>query len=279
MVLMAIPLGFLMWKFIENFFRDKERVKNKMFYSFVTVSMCSMVLFGLILHKTYGLQGLSANEKYSYGNNPQAYADKPYKLAKDKFESTNKKMLIVGNSFARDFTNAITEVNLVDGYEVIYLYDYYENLDLSRELASSADVVFWVSSDGMANRVIDNKELIVSSTSIKQELESYANEYLFIGTKNYGFNNNFVKQINWNDSIDYMVNLNFSSLAANEVQSSIFGDKYVDLLALTREGDKTRLFTDDHHFISFDTDHITRYGAIYIGNLLLEDERLSRYKL
>ncbi|MYM59626.1 acyltransferase family protein [Vibrio sp. OCN044] len=277
--LMAVPLGFLMWKYIENLFRDRERVKNKAFYSLVSISIVCIVSFGLLLHKTYGLQNIHIHQKYSYGNNPQAYADKPYKLAKDHFESTGNKMLIVGNSFARDFTNAITEVDLVKGYEVVYLYDYYQNLELSRKLSSDADVVFWVSSAGMANTVIDSEKLKSKTKEIKKELDTYAKNYLFIGTKNYGFNNNFVKQLHWDDSVDYMVDINHSNILANQDQSEIFAEKYVDLLELTRDGNKTRLFTNEHRFLSFDTDHITKHGAIYIGNLLLKDDRLSRFKL
>lgn len=277
--LVAIPLGFLMWKYIENVFRDKKRVKDKVFITLMTTSIVPILAIGALLHKTYGLQNLSFNEKYSYGNNPQAYADKPYRLAKDKFESTNRKMLIIGNSFARDFINAITEVDLVDGYEVIYLFDYYRDIDTSRQLSSDADIVFWVSSSGMANKVVGSKALKLKTEKMKQELESYAREYLFIGTKNYGYNNNFVKHLNWDDSLDYKVKINHSNILANEVQAAVLGNKYIDLLELTRDGNKTRLFTDDQKFISFDTDHITKHGAKYIGNLLLQDERLSRYRM
>lgn len=277
--LMAVPLGFLMWKYIENLFRDRVKVKNKVFYSLVSISLVCIVSFGLVLHKTYGLQNISAHQKYSYGNNPQAYADKPYKLAKDHFESTGSKMLIVGNSFARDFTNAITEVELVKGYEVIYLSSYSENIEVSRKLLSDADVVFWVSSAGMANKVVDSEELKVKTKEIKEELDNYAKDYLFIGTKNYGFNNNFVKQLHWEETVNYMVDINDSNLLANKDQSEIFLDKYVDLLELTRDGNKTRIFTNEHRFLSFDTDHITRDGAVYLGSLLLKDERLSRFKL
>lgn len=278
-VLVSIPCGIAMWKYIENVFRNENYLSNRAFVSVVLLSLVSLLSFGLILHKTYGLQAIDSFAKYSYGNNPQRYADRPYQYAKEEFETSFKKMLIIGDSFGRDFANAVSESGLTEGYEVIYLHDYFADTKISRKLSSSADVVFWVSSEGKAHHLGEEGDLIKRSTAEKLELDKYASDYLYIGTKNYGFNNNFVKHLDWVSSVNYMVDISHSSLRANEIQSEIFGDKYVDLISLTRNNDLTRIFTDEHKFISFDTDHITRSGAVYIGNLLLNDPRISNYKL
>ena len=274
--LISVPLGYLSWRFVESPFRNKNVVPNKVFYTLATACIVVIVSSGLFLHKSYGMSNFELFKKFSYGNNPQAYADRAYSLQKDKFSSNNKKMLIIGNSFARDFYNAMNENKALKGYEVIYLYNYGLNKNLSRSLMKNADVTIMVSSAGMAN-ILGDPDLIKSNAiNSKHELEKYSNgNYYYVGTKNFGFDNNFVKHIDWSTSVDYMVDLNKSSILADEIESDVFSDKYISLLSLFRNNNKVRLFTTNHHFISFDTNHITKYGAIYLGEKVLKSTSIK----
>ena len=275
--LISIPLGYLSWKLIESPFRQKNIIPNVKFYTLLAFFIASFVFTGLFLHKTYGMQNYEVFSKYSYGINPQAYADRAYSLTKSTFSSTDKKMLIIGNSFARDFYNALQENGATNGYEVIYLFDYNIDKKLSRKLLESADLTIWVSSSGMANIEINNNILKSSALEIKNELEKHSNgNYYFIGTKNYGLNNNFIKQLDWESTNNHMVEINKSNISAEKIESNIFSEKYISLLNLFREGDKTRIFTDKHRFISFDTSHITKDGAIYLGHRVLTTTNLKK---
>lgn len=275
-VLLAVPLGLLMWKVIETPMRNPKVFSNKLFYSLILICTLSLSSLGYLMHKTYGFQHAVWNDKYSYGVNPQDYADMPYKLQNDNFYTDKPKMLVIGNSFARDFLNALTESGATSGYEVVYLFSYYADLTVSRELASTADVVFFVSSAGKSNRLEDGNDLLTRTLEIKYELNNVVtSDYYFVGTKNFGYNNNFSKNLDWDKSKDYLVNINMSSIVANNIQSDVFKDNYIDLLSLTRYKDKTRLFTDEHKFISFDTNHITKDGAVYLGGLLLQNDIIN----
>jgi hypothetical protein len=274
--LMSIPLGYLSWRFVESPFRNKNVVSNKVFYTLVATFIFVFVSSGLFLHKSYGMHKFDLFSQFSYGNNPQLYADRAYALQSNKFSSSSKKMLIIGNSFARDLYNALEENKALNGYEVIYLSNYDENKDLSRLLMKNADVTIWVSSSGMANRLIDPELLKSGAIYRKNELQKYSNgNYYYIGTKNFGFNNNFVRQIDWDGSLDYMVDINKSNISADKIESEVFSDKYISLLSLFRDGDKVRLFTSNHRFISFDTDHITKDGATYLGEKALSSTTLK----
>ncbi len=275
--LMSIPLGYLSWKFIESPFRSKSVVSNNVFYILIPMFMITFISTGFFLHKTYGMHKFDIFSKYSYGNNPQLYADRAYTLQSHRFVSSKKKnMLIIGNSFARDLYNALEENKALYGYEVIYLHNYDENKDLSRSLMRNADLTLWVSSSGLANSLIDKKSLQSIATHRKNELIKYSNgNYFYIGTKNFGFNNNFVRHIDWNNSLDYMVDINKSNVHAERIESEIFSDRYISLLSLFGGGGKVRIFTDEHKFISFDTEHLTKYGAIYLGKKLLNKTQLK----
>ena len=278
--LLAIPLGYLSWRFVESPFRNKNIVSNKVFYSLIVFSFVSFISLGLYLNKSYGMHQYYVFSKYSYGINPQAYADRPYSLAKNNFESDSKKMLIIGNSFARDFYNALEENDATNGYEVIYLSNYNKDINLSRNLLRHADVTFLVSSSGMANRKISPEILKTSAIEKKIEMDNYSNgNYFYIGTKNFVFNNNFINQIDWDSSKNYMVDINKSNIEADKIESTIFTDNYISLLTLFRENNKTRIFTDDHRFISFDTNHITKDGALFLGKHVLKTTKLKSIML
>lgn len=278
--LTSIPLGYLSWKFVESPFRNKTIVSNKVFYGLSVFSFLSFLSIGLFLHKSYGMHEYTVFSKYSYGVNPQAYADRAYSLSKSNFNTDRKKMLIIGNSFARDFYNALEENNVTNGYEVIYLFSYDQDISLSRKLLNNADVTILVSSSGMANRAIDPYVLRTNAIKKKDEMDKYSNgNYYYIGTKNFGFNNNFLKQVDWDNSKDYMVKINESNINADKIESEVFNKRYISLLNIFRDNNKTRVFTDNHKFISFDTDHITKDGAIFLGANVLKKTELKNIVL
>ena len=68
-----------------------------MFYTLLASFIVFFVSSGLFLHKSYGMHKFDFFSKYSYGNNPQVYADRAYALQSSEFSSTNKKLLIIGN--------------------------------------------------------------------------------------------------------------------------------------------------------------------------------------
>lgn len=277
--LISIPLGYLSWKFVETPFRSKQNVPNKIFYTLTSLLILLLICVGFFLHKSYGMHKFSFFSKYSYGNNPQVYADRAFALRKDRFSTAQNKMLIIGNSFARDFYNALEEQGVLNDYEVIYLDNYYKDTKSSRLLMKSADIITWVSSSGLANTLISPQVLKTNAMILKNELTKYSNgNYYYIGTKNFGFNNNFIKHMDWNDSLNYMVKINPSNILADKIESEVFSDRYISLLSLLKNGNKIRVFTEKHQFISFDTEHTTKAGAIYLGEKILSSTPLRKLK-
>lgn len=278
-ILLAIPLGYLSWYYIENRFRDKNIINNRIFYSAIFICFITFTSLGLVLNKTYGLQNnIPQFYKYSYGNNPQKYSIEVLSLTKSAFETNKPKMLIIGDSFSRDFYNSINEVGLTNGYEVIFIDKFNKDPDFHK--LSTADLVFVASSAGKSHITPDEESLISNRKKLKDILEKHVTgEYFVIGTKNYGYNNNFIRLHDWEQTKDIKVDISKSALLVNEIEKSIFLDKYIDIIALTQEGKQTRIFTDCHKFISFDTGHLTQDGAKYIGSLIIKNTELANYFL
>lgn len=268
-VLLAIPLGYISWRYIENTFRYEKNISNRKFYvTLISVSGLLLVL-GFLLHYTYGFQSYS---KFNYGSNPQKYCDEAFKYVKNEFNTNNRRLLIIGNSFARDFINMLrTNIN-INNFEVILSDNNINRLNLIKQ----ADIIIAVSSSGIANN-LDEEQVINDSKLLFQLLKMETNgNFYYVGTKNFGFNNNFLIQKEFNIHPQYRVKVNTSTLKANKIEKEIFGEHYIDILELLiDEESKVPVFTPTGDFISFDTEHLTKKGAEYLGNLLLKETKLE----
>lgn len=276
-VLCSLPLAYISWKYFEKKFRDQNTISNRVFYSIISTTTLILICGGLFLHKSYGMQHYFP--KFGYGINPQRYADIPYSMGKNEFSDSGKKhLLIVGNSFARDFANMMIENQINKTHEIVYLYDFFSDSEKSKKLLASADLTIAVSSYGIGG-MIDPDMVKRSSKLVHDFLDCHSNgNFLLIGTKNFGWNNNFVKSLTDQELIGCKVRINDSTLMANNIEKSIWKDHYVDLIgSLSDDGVNAPLFTPEGKFISFDTEHLTRDGAIYIGRVLLEKSILVRY--
>ena len=70
--------------------------------------------------------------------------------------------------------------------------------------------------------------------------------------------------------------MNNIALIANEIEKSIWGDNYVDIIStISVDGLNVPILTPSGKFISFDTSHVTKDGAIYLGEKLLENAVLK----
>ena len=161
----------------------------------------------------------------------------------------------------------------VDKFEIILSY----SNDNRIELLNQADITIAVSSAGMTNTI--KKDILSRNSNELYELliaESNGNFY-YIGTKNFGFNNNFLLQKDLGKIPKYKVYVNQSTVVANNIEKSIWGKYYIDLLELLMDKEKkVSVFTPDGDFISFDTEHATEKGAKFIGNILLEKTKLKK---
>lgn len=186
------------------------------------------------------------------------YCDRVYSLDKD-FEASDKlHVLIIGNSFARDFANIILESTLSDRVEISYSFDYYEKIK-SRILES--DFIF----------IYGEKENVPkwlwNSLSVKSKVFG-------IGAKNFGENNDSIY-------IRRFTERYFSSRVFPEKRfldddsryKSSWKENYVNLFMYILDDKGTvPVFTESKKFISQDCRHLTKNGALYFAQKLPLDD-------
>src|SRR5690606_19500900 len=176
------------WRFIEKPFRNTAIIPEKKSVTILVVWSIALLFYGFILHKTYGFQ--NNFKKFSYEGNPQAYVDQAYKYQKKETGS----ILVIGDSFGRDLINSLESMGIDD------IKYYYRDCDakeiFEKNQALNADVK-------NANIVIVSQLWADPDRNYKNELASLdncfselkklnVNSYI-LGTKNFGYNNNFVR--------------------------------------------------------------------------------------
>jgi len=109
-------------------------------------------------------------------------------------------------------------------------------------------------------------------------VEKAVNGKVFVlGVKNFGWNNNFVKIDSGDDVVNRRVYPLRSVLMFNEsVKDKVAG--YIDVLRLVSDAGAVRIFDETGNFITYDTNHLTKSGAKYVGSILFDRSPLSILK-
>ena len=171
-------------------------------------------------------------------------------------DKSKKKILVIGNSFARDFANILLESPLKDSIQLSYHYGI-EDCPLSR--IRQCDRIYFF---GWKHDVPDG---------VWQNLKRDADVW-GIGTKNHGTSNGiFYKNRYRHDYFAQRTIIRQDFYTVNQLLRDEWKEKYVNLQGLTLQTDSTvAVFTPNHYFITYDGRHLTPSGARYYALLLLE---------
>lgn len=178
------------------------------------------------------------------------YCDRGYQYDREFTDTVKPRWMVIGNSFGRDFVNIILESEMRGIVDLSYSVDT-KVMDHQKRL-KEADVVF-ISNLGLNKEFVDN---------IRSQL-SGDTRLVVVSEKNFGVNNGQVfRKRNSSDYSKSTVAMEDGYDERNEVNRKIFGNDYIDLIAIAKTPDgKVRVFSDDGRFISQDCRHLTRAGA------------------
>lgn len=186
------------------------------------------------------------------------YTDRVYDYDKEfSSDSTKKKILVIGNSFARDFANILLESSFADSIQLSYHVGF-NDCPLSR--IRQADRVYFF---GWKHNVPDN---VWSNLKPKAEIWG-------IGTKNHGTSNGiFYKNRHQPNYYSQHTTIRQDFHTVNNLLREEWQAQYVDLLKLTLQPDSTiSVFTPNHHFITYDGMHFTPSGVFFYAQLMSQE--------
>ena len=183
--------------------------------------------------------------------------DKPFSDNKQgiAIKSDKVKVLVLGNSFGRDVANVLLESSFKDSIEVRYSDLVSKSDDELKNRFNNADFIFFGSN-------YPSKELIA-----KYNID--INKVWIIGTKDFGNSNGIHYNRKIEDYSKYRTFMKTGVLGSNQNLKKEWGEKYIDLIGLIADPrGKVLVFTPDGKFISQDTVHFTKFGAMFFARLL-----------
>jgi len=295
--LLSIFLGFLSWKYIEQPFRNRSYLSRANIFklsigcSIIFITLGSLGYFMNGFPNRYGSEDRKLLTQFI---DVEDYTQKRFdSLELKKFSEDGKlKLLIIGDSFAKDVVNAVYENHMESRYQIstvqinsecgnLFLdFDFTENVPPKKR----ARCAFLDSYESPAVReLLENSEEIWLASSWKPwvvELlpesvinlrDTYEKPLYVFGPKNFGtINQKSVLDIPADERDTFTQAPSQDVVELNNLMKNSLPDHvFVNVVEGFCETELTcRLFTDDGELISYDGSHVTKVGARMYGKLI-----------
>ena len=270
LLLLTFVLAYFTWRFVETPCRSKETIsRNVVFSSMATVGVF-FVLLGFYLNKEYGIPTriFDASVKIS-DMDKRIYNERVFKLKQDYFSESEKlKILVVGNSFGRDFVNMTTETFNLNNVEIVYRDDLSQCIlpfkdEVNKKLYSFANVIVFANVG--AKKCIDENIAFSNNTG---------SEIFYIGSKEFGWNLNWLIRLDHTNLPNQYNPLLTGTMDIEKTSAGLVPiNNYISLLTPIVKGDQVPVTDSFGRLLSTDRAHLTKYGAIFIGEKALLTSR------
>lgn len=257
--ILTIILSLFSYFIIEKPFINKDRINNRMLlgvtgFVFAITTTASVYIYlnaGVLrdipelgIHKTEVVRNMHAE-----------YNHRIYKYDKNFSSPDRTNVLIIGNSFARDWANVLMESKYSDKIEISYIYSPYSHKDFKNRV-TGADIIFY-----STPKIHEIFELGIPKTKLWA-----------IGTKNFGTSNGIYYNYNGSDYYLQKTPIEKKYLEQNELLRNVWGNRYLDYIEKVIDNNKkVPVFTQSNQFISQDCRHLTKAGAQYFAQLFEQD--------
>ena len=252
----ALLLSFSTYYLFEKHIIINKRSRICMIFSFIIVNT-----FALWIYQKGGIvrdiPELDIQEGVTDPMIFENYTDRIYQYDHEFSQDIHKKkVLVIGNSFARDFANILLESPIKDSIQLSYHYGI-EDCPLSR-VRECDRIYFFGWKHDVPEAVWKN---------LKQGAEVWG-----IGSKNHGTSNGiFYKYRHRSDYYSQRTTFRKEFHIVNRLFKEEWQGNYVDLLSLAIDSKGlVPVFTSDHKFITYDGRHLTPFGAHYYADKLSE---------
>lgn len=266
---LTLPIAYFSWKWIETPFRQKNFIGQKAIFTLSALGIFIFSSWGVYLHAHNGLpERIFKASEIEPSETYIAYNERAFQFRSNSFKhSSARKVLVLGNSFARDFVNMNLESFSQENIEFVYSDEFPDCLDgLSgkwENLYSQADIIVYASGGvGAGTHCISAN--IVNATR-RQKLIYY------IGGKQFGYNLNWIARVPEPNRALLSNRVIQAALDEEHHLISLVPAKYFLSIYDRTLDKKNRIpITDEHgRLITPDRAHLTRYGAIYFGKRVL----------
>ena len=282
-VLLAIAatalLAFLSWRFVERPFRSRERFSRRTVFG-MTICLGAVIGgAGLAMDRGSGFPGRVPSIGSALdggGRRARAtYIDRVYSYRTERFvDDGRRKVLILGNSFARDFVNMIAENGYMKQCELSYepvleIGAFSCVRDLGSFTPSLRDRLLQCDALVLVMPIFDPRCLADDIAWLRQQ---GVPQVIVVGTKNFGWNPNAILGMSAEAAARFRVRVLPEVIESNErARELVPAECFVDVLGRIADAEgRVPLMTPAGELISEDGAHLTRAGARYVGSIVFE---------
>lgn len=245
-------ISYLSYKYIETI---KLNSKRSRYIFFTVLSLVTAIALGIYFHAgvVRDVPELGISISNPYVNRNTDYTDQIYRLDND-FTTSKPHILVVGNSFARDFASIIKEYDKNNNLELSYSH----KGDINANRASKTDYLFFFGpKDKIPTDLIKN---------LNPECEIYG-----ISTKTYGKNFGiYYSKRNSPNYFDQTMTTNVLCDSINGEWAQTYEDgHFINLMDVIRKPNgNIPIFTPNNRVISFDCRHLTQDGCKFYAEVI-----------
>ena len=310
MIILVFPLSIFSYLFVEQPFRTKKRFSRKQIF------FMSGLAFALtLILRLFSIQ--SANKQFFIVNKPGEdtymsdfrehgnlqYTEHRHFALYEKYKTfsneTNKKLVLIGDSYSQDFYNMIVEGKYLNNYEIrvhyvlVWCQIYLGNEDRKKfierkhhQFCSNAhDIKYALPLIKQANVIVlagrwfewsaERLPMTIKLLNLtkQQQLFVLGTKYFAIGDLKLYINKSAefrMKQYRYPE--EYFIKVN--NILEKTIDKSIFVN--VMKMICTGVNQTCPLFTSNGKLISYDVTHLTKYGALYIGSIIFRNKPLNK---
>jgi len=299
----VMALAYLSWRFVEKPFRSEKTISGAKVWSWGLGGSFVLIVLGALGFVSNGFPDRFATDDRSLASldtiQMSRYTDRLFLAALDQpfDDSKRKKVLIVGDSFAKDLVNVINETGMLSGLQVsthfissdcgnLYLHrSFTASIQSSRRVA--CERTGWYKHEKLKRQLNEADEIWLSSAwspwvaamlpeSTRNLRAEFNKPVLIFGSKNLG-------QVTARTLLNLPVKARFdianlirSDVVAvnHQMRATFSSEEFIDVSALLCANELTcRLFDQSGSLLSYDGAHLTPEGAKHLGAQLMKQPR------
>ena len=255
-------LSILSYYAIEQPFRDRKRMKTSTVLLTVLLGVVATTGFSFYVYQRAGVikdfPELGIEQSNIQRGLHGAYNER-VRTYNEEFEDDDRiNVLVIGNSFARDWANVILESNQATRVELSYSPPVDDFTTISPQV-SKADVIFYSIYSTPEEKLGEKVNLPVEKVWA-------------VGTKNFGHNNGVFYNYVGSQRHAQRTKMKKGHLELEAKLKRLWGDRLISYLDKVLDDDGTMpVFTTSKQFISQDCRHLTQMGARYFADLFKDE--------
>lgn len=278
LILATLGLAWATYLWVEKPFRKPAHVSRKVLFSAVTTAALLITSAGVAMHATNGFPNRIYVDADDFsGSMTIKYNESVFALKRDAFpegsgaEAVN--MLVIGNSFARDFTNAVREAFPQNAWNIVYRDDLTDcttrssSKKAAQELYAQADVIVFASGEPSPN---------CTTTEIISQIEADNKAVFYAGPKHFGDNLNWLTRVPERERGLLTNKIPESTLAQEaELKQQVPSENFISWIDPITEAGRVPFTDNSGRLLSGDRTHFTEFGAKYFGERVLLTSSLA----